>query len=357
MIDSSEIITRIIIALIIIYASIKFVAPLIQLFWEQIFTRSQRTNVNIDILIERQKQILRNGIVEKKSPPLQNQQRTDKTGVAYQKHFQRLMADESKEDESINNVKKIFSLFDSLQWGESSHFNGIKKKIEEEFHVAIEQWEISSVLKDIIKYDFLLSRKGNNLPSYREIIDILELAVIVNRIFDESISNGGPFIENLGRIWKMSAYDIIRGFCLVLRPKDTDPTENQKEILNKMFVLNQKDTAKMFEILKSDDKKFFIKKPIFLNVLRAKSEFFFILSPLEEPKDKHDLECAKKIFCINEKTSLNDIKKIYKNLAAKRHPDKLSSYGIPPEFESIATKNFSIIQQAYDIILNKYENK
>ena len=356
MIDSSEIVTRIIIVLIAIYAGIKFAAPLIQLFWEQIFRRPQKSNVNIDILIERQKQILRNGVTKAEPSPLQKQKKTDNTMVAYQKHFQDLMEGDSKETEAIEDVKKIFSLFDGLQWGEGPHFESIKKKIKETFHVDIEQWEISSVLKDILKHDFLLSRKGTNLPSYREIVDLIELTAIVNRIFDEAISNGGPFIERLSLMWKMSSTDLIKGFCLALQKENSDSVESRQKILNKTIPVEHKDIVKVFRILKSDDNKFFHKKALVLKDLRSKSEFFSILSPLEAPKDNKDLEGARKIFCIDEKASQEDVKQAYKQIAAKRHPDKLSSYDIPPDFEPIATKNFSIIQQAYDILLNEYKN-
>ena len=133
MIDSSEIVTRIIIALFIIYASIKFIAPIVRLFWEHIFYRPQKTNVNIDVLIERQKQILISGIVKKEPMPLQNQKKVDKTTEAYQKYFQILMENEPKKDEIINDVKKVFSLFDNLQWGEGSQFKNIKKKNQRRF--------------------------------------------------------------------------------------------------------------------------------------------------------------------------------------------------------------------------------
>ena len=355
MIENSEIVTKLIVVLLALYLSIKFAAPILQLLWEQLFHRPKKSNVDIDVLIERQKQILRNGLVKKESIPIKNQSQSNKTLLAYQEFFQKITSEKDKNQESIDDSKKIFSLFDNLQWGEGPPFEHIRKKITEEFNVSIEQFKITTALKNFIENDFLLSRKGSALPSYREILEVLELAVIANKIFDESTSGKNDLTGHLGHLWKISPSDIIKGFCFLIRPQDTPPSETQKNILNNKLKIEESHKNNIFQILKSDDHKFFQSKKVFLKYLKLNAEFFSILSPLPTPQNKNDLQYARKIFCADEKTSLEDIKKTYKELAARKHPDKLSSYGISSDFESIATKNFSIIQQYYDIILNEYK--
>ena len=212
-----------------------------------------------------------------------------------------------------------------------------------------------TILKNFVENDFLLSRKGDALPSYQEIIEILELATIVKKIFDESTSNENKILEHLSRLWKTSPSDIIKGFCFLLHSNDTSLIKIQKDILNNNIQIEKKHENNILHVLKSQDNKFFQSKKSFLKDLKSNTNFFSILSPLNPPKDKNDLQGARKIFYADEKTSLEDIKKTYKKLASKRHPDKLSSHGIPAEYEIIATKNFSIVQQSYDIILNEYE--
>ena len=356
MIENSEIITKLLVALIVAYISIKFVAPILQLLWEQFFNNTQKPNVNLDILIERQKQLLRNGLTKKEPDSLQKKPRANKTLIAYQEYFQQLSSQKPHQQESINDVKKIFLLFDNLQWGEGIPFKSIQKNIEKDFAYSIDQSKISSLLKKLIEIDYLISRKGPHLPSFQEIMVTLELATIANEIFNESISNEYVLIKYLSQSWKISCLDIVKGFYSLLKQESNDKIEVQKNILENKIKINEADRKKIFTFMKSENNKFFQSKKDFLKNLNSSSRFFSILSPLVPPKDKNDLESARKIFYANPETSLEDIKKTYKTLVAARHPDKLSSYGIPDEFEPLVTKNFTIIQQSYDIILEKHNN-
>ena len=351
MIETSEIVTKLIITLFIVYIAIKFIVPILQFFWEYLFQPPQKSNLNIDILIERQKQILRSGLEKKAPSPAKNRSHSNKTLATYQDYF-----NSSKDQEFRDDAKKVLSLLDSLQWGEGPAFKQIKQNLQAQFNLSIEQSRIATVLKNFIETDFLLSRKADTPPSYQEIVEILELAVIIAQIFDESLSNEGPFLKHLSHLWKISSSDITKGLCFTLQAQSPSPIEIQKDILNNKIQIGEQYRNNIFPMLKSDDNKFFQSKKDVLQKIKLNAEFFSLLSPLEVPEDKIDLQCARFIFYANEKTSLEEIKKTYKKLAASKHPDKLSSHGIPSEFEAIATKNFSIIQQSYDILLNEYKN-
>ena len=356
MMEYSEIITKLLVTLIITYISIKFLAPLLQLLWSQFFNNPQKSNVDIDILIERQKQLLRHGLTKKESTSLKDKPHSNKTLAAYQAHFQTLTSNKIDKQDALNDIKKIFALFDSLQWGEGPPFSFINKKIEKEFDVSIVQFKITALLKKFIETDFLISRKGGALPSYQEIMSALELAAIVNKIFDESENSEYSLLEKLSLLWKISCSDIKKGFLFLLHTPKDEQAKIQKDILNNKITIDETYRHKVFQIIKSDDNKFFRSKKDFLNNLNSNANFFSILSPLDAPKDKNDVDAARKIFYANKKTPLEDIKKAYKQLVAARHPDKLPSHGISTEFEPIATKNFAIIQESYDIILKKHEN-
>ena len=356
MIENSEIVTKLIVASALLYVVIKLMMPIARLFWDQFFNNAQKSNINIDILVERQKQVLRKGMVTKKTNTLQPRSDPNRTLVAYKNHFQKLLSSDPDDQESLADIKKIFSLFDNLQWGEGTPFEDIRKKIQEEFVVSIEQVKITNVLKRFIEDDFLLSRQGSNLPSYKEIIEVIELATIVSEIFYESVSNKYLLLERLSYLWKISCPDITKGVCFLLEAQNNSQTKTKKDILNNKIQINRKHEDKIFQIIKSDDEKFFRSKKDFMKNLNSNAFFFSMLSPLDSPKDNHDLHRARKIFYANKTTSLEEIKKTYKKIASMKHPDKLYSYGIPSEFEPMATKNFSIIQQSYDIILNEYKN-
>lgn len=53
---------------------------------------------------------------------------------------------------------------------------------------------------------------------------------------------------------------------------------------------------------------------------------------------------------VDEKASLNDIKRAYRKLMAQHHPDKLMAKGLPEEMMAIAKEKTQTIQSAYDLI-------
>jgi DnaJ like chaperone protein len=53
---------------------------------------------------------------------------------------------------------------------------------------------------------------------------------------------------------------------------------------------------------------------------------------------------------ISEKESVQEIKRAYKRLMSKNHPDKLVSKGLPPEMMEVAKQKTQDIQSAYELI-------
>lgn len=66
-----------------------------------------------------------------------------------------------------------------------------------------------------------------------------------------------------------------------------------------------------------------------------------------------ELENAMKLFKITNRTSINEIKNIYRQLAIKWHPDKWVND--TKENQEIANRNFKKMQSAYEVI-KKYKN-
>jgi DnaJ like chaperone protein len=53
---------------------------------------------------------------------------------------------------------------------------------------------------------------------------------------------------------------------------------------------------------------------------------------------------------ISKKESVQEIKRAYKRLMSKNHPDKLVSKGLPPEMMEVAKQKTQDIQSAYELI-------
>ncbi len=67
------------------------------------------------------------------------------------------------------------------------------------------------------------------------------------------------------------------------------------------------------------------------------------------PGASYEQDNPYKILGVEEGASEEDIKKVYKKLVAKYHPDKVQHLG--KEFQELAHKKFVAIHKAYDILM------
>lgn len=68
------------------------------------------------------------------------------------------------------------------------------------------------------------------------------------------------------------------------------------------------------------------------------------------PSPRQDLSAAYTLLEIDSSASNDDVKKAYRRLMSKNHPDKLMSQGLPPEMIKLATQKTQKIKEAYETI-------
>ena len=74
-------------------------------------------------------------------------------------------------------------------------------------------------------------------------------------------------------------------------------------------------------------------------------------SQLKAPYFRGDeLEKSLKILGASANESFPEIKKKYRRLAMKHHPDKVQAQGVSPELIAVSEARFKEIQHAYDIV-------
>jgi DnaJ-domain-containing protein 1 len=107
----------------------------------------------------------------------------------------------------------------------------------------------------------------------------------------------------------------------------------------------------------SEDKSEYLTCEQFCESLVIESKAISFISPIPKLLSSSDLKTAYRIFSATAQTPSSEIKKKYKQMALNKHPDKLSSFGIPKKYENIAAENFTRLKAAYDIIIQNSKEK
>ena len=70
----------------------------------------------------------------------------------------------------------------------------------------------------------------------------------------------------------------------------------------------------------------------------------------QQVSSSHDVDQAYALLGVNKRTPFADVKKAYKKLMLKNHPDRLMSQGLPEEMLRLAKEKTQAIKAAYDTI-------
>lgn len=364
-----ELLTKIAISIVIVFIFGKYIGSvLFAILWERIFNKEKKQSTDIDALIAKKKLLMaKNNPTSSDTPKESKVRHQNATIAAYQEKFQKLSSSpkksQSSTQEEMEQIKKILALIDALQWGTAPELVTISKKINEALESKLTQLDVLDSFKKIVYQNFLISLKSDGPPNYPQVIKALEARSVLDALVKE-VSSSDPtapiyILPKLAKVKKISVGDLKKSLVAMLcnaRGDNYNAKIIKGEFTIQSFSSNELDDLKL-KVLKSPDNKSFTSKHELLKLLFVESEFFSSLSPIEPPKDVHDITRAREIFNADKSTPIEQIKKNYKRLANLKHPDKIASRGIPAEFELIATENFATIRMAYDMIVKDYEAK
>ena len=339
----------------------KYIAPAIfQLIQDQFFGPKKRKNSDIDFnrLVENKKSVLRKGENEKTSLGKKENQKKDQKGAQalYQTQFQSLSSKKNKNEnelEEMDALKKVLSLFEGLQWGGSEDLKKLSSRFAKKRKIRIEVSELNNILKILLKRETLLARKTQKLPYLEEVLKALETAAFWKILLKELWEDEQAYIKFLSQKKKAKSKTIEQAILATLYPIMNSETDVpiEKIIKGKVSPMTpDKWEVSLKKFCLEESGKFFKSTQEYEEEILEYVELLKSVSPLPPLKNDKDLAGAFRILEVSEDTEFDIIKKKYKKLAILKHPDKLSSRGIPKEFEPLATENFALIQRAYDII-------
>lgn len=354
------IIQLIIISLILVFFG-KTLGQIILAIFESIFSgKDRKKNIDLDRMIERKKQFLRetyksddsNNAVGNRSvtkDTSRDGRKVNRTHHAYKEFFKNNNSTKDK-----NERLKVLSLFDSIQWGEGEEISSIKFDIEKYFSNKIEitTRDIMISFKTILNEDTILSLRNKLIPTFDEVKLLIKSKSLINNILFNSSSSQSKNRLVIAKYIGVNTVVLNKSFLYFMCKNE----KNKDNLL--LDILENKNTEKLARSLEiktkkylvSSDKKTFISMDELVEDVKAISKIFIALTQIPPITSKSSKEDAYKALGIDSKLELKDITKRYKSLISDIHPDRFAGMNLPSGFIKVATDNFSTVQNAYSII-------
>ena len=272
--------------------------------------------------------------------------RKNQTEETIQKKYLRLSSEKEKnkqQKQEFEELKKIIKILDSLQWGETPEIEQVTKKLSQNYGHSFDNTQGKLNFKFLLEYNAFLTDQND----WCGITKTLETISIFTLLKELTISNELRSI--LAKRWQMESISLEKALIinifkstinitnLIQNSRVNIPTIKDASILSYLTInaglIKNKNTV--------------------INEIKSQAEIFHSLNPLPQIKNNEDRDGALKCLGLCPNANSEQIKKRYKKLAQIKHPDTLRAKGIPKEFESIATENFTQIKKAYDILLKR----
>jgi len=346
----TELITRGVISLFLVFIVGKIIAVMLQSLFNRASTGRSNKPHDLDRMIERQKDILRakSGLIGQSS---QAQAEATPSRSATETAYHNLILKGGDQD----NAKKMLELFDHLQWGDGKLYAQVQQRLLQRWCIRCETQDVGHGLKYILAHDLLLKLNTKVLPSFDESMNLLELYLFLGHIGQAIDTGSSPMLDHQSHQTHYRVHSLVKAMDLVWASM---LGKNEKEALALILKAGQMNKGKaasgcealFLQLIIPKRKEDFLSTERILGKIREWAFVFDALTPMAPINGKKDLAGALRIFGLKKMSNLEEIKKIYKDLANRKHPDKLMAKGVPAQWLKVATENFTTIQMAYDIL-------
>ena len=340
------------------YFCVKFLAPMIQIIFESLFSKKNNSKPKQDInsMVERKKQLLQRGVSSTRDLNAKKTHQSNHLAKSTVEKYTDKLSVLSDEEEK-NQIRKILKLYDDCQWGNFEELLVVQNKIKSLWGITPDSSSFSKSLKEIFQSNLINQRK--RLLNYNEILDLLTLKTCI--LFFVRVNNEPKQIEQISIRLNILRPSLIKAFCSTME-KLVGSSPDYEKLVKKNPNDIDLTTYKDENYLLDEEHKFFIE---FRNFRKTFEQEAFLFSSIEDLPElemtNNPILQAYNILNLKSITTIDLAKKNYKRLANLRHPDKLKAMGLPASCEKKATKNFTILKQAFDLVKDdlkdKYERK
>lgn len=343
MLSNKDIIVRALIGLIFFFFFVRIIGPgLFHLLRSRM--GSQKQDNDIDTMIRKQKERLR------AQYGLPQSSATD----VFRENA--LTSEFKRESEKVPVSPVIDSLYKETKWGGGDFLKSVQALITKNYSYTIAESKINAFILLSEKRNFLRYLSSSNQNSAESIKNYLSLLLIFMILVEEIRSKEYFLLSKFAKKCSLPAAE----FALALQMKILSQLSGKKnfteeKLYSDALILHQfsEDTISEAQdtILKKEANIWAKGHSLFIEELALHLSFATILNPLPKMNHKKDVETARIILGVDENATKEDIKKSYKKLALTKHPDKITSLKLPATVEKKAAKNFTMIQEAYDILI------
>ncbi len=304
---------------------------------------------DLDALIESKKHMIRLGEYggnNQEPPPLPAGALSPKAEDGLKALLKSPALGEAQKEE----IKKILNLFEESTWGGGASFEKMRAQFSGLTRLNLEASFFMRAFRFINARHLLKDAKV-----YSQVENLVLCAAFLHKLFSECQERQGQLINLLSSKEKVAPFHILRGAELIYLRQS-----KQSDIHLYAFLLQTKaESVSELSRLSQDEKdrvlEKVLKQPLvtvreFIKKIAEEAQLFASLTPVPQLNSSKDLAGAYAILGLSEKSSEEEIKKRYRQLAMERHPDRIAGKNIPRQYQEVAHKNFTLIHQALDII-------
>lgn len=325
----------------------KFVFPLLKLFFFDYLLKRKKEKKNdfsnFDNMVNRKKTLLKSKSIR----PSYKKKTNNEEKKSIEKHYteQLKLFKQNSDEENIKSTEKVIHLLKGINWGQAPEIKDIKNKFLIRWGINVQDQEIMKTLKEIISNNIILQRKSNNLPTYKEITDLI-ITFHFLKIFSKADIDKKKESKTMGMSFENIQISLFyihleradRSLSTILETKLKDVEVN---IIQDLYI--------------STDKRFFTKSSKILEKIKSYKRILQFVIKLPSLTDINS--CIRVLELGDKKLDLQTLKKKYKKKAMDFHPDKIHSLNIPTRFEETSSYNFGIIKEAYEKLKNHLKDK
>ena len=293
-----------------------------------------------DQLVEYKKSQMR-GDVNATTSQVQTQR---KNKNAFQKRVEQLFDELSKsgQKKELEDVRKVISLFDNLNWGTGDEIKSLAKKLGTKIGGKVSENQCSKILNKALKEDYL-QRVPSEAPLNVETICQYLVPLTNITLLQESVQYQKKVLGV-----SLNQHILNQAIAMTIYTERNNINNSLDKVLSSSFKKVSDAQLKSLVLKhKSEDLKESLKS--YISLLQS-------LNKLGKEKGLSDKENALKILRLPPTVDQKTLKRTYKTLVLERHPDKMSSYGLNELFTKQINENFTNIQWAYDILLSDLNN-